>query len=280
LRNAGPRIGYWVSCGYNYFLPEAGLATVAVLADRGAEVVVLDNACCGLPAWVYGDTPAARRLALRNLERIGAAADCDYIVSDCASCASHLKEYEALLGDDRKHGEMASQLSSRVRSLSELLAAQADGRSLAVDAGPPPAGAAIVTYHEPCHLGARYQDIVREPRDLIRSIPGLRYVEMAESDSCCGAAGSYGIVNRGVSMRVLERKVDHIAKTGAAVVVTECPACMMQIEVGLRRRNLAVRVWNLSQLLEYALPSRAMRQRSSGVCPQQDLEGPEWKTSH
>lgn len=243
---AGPRIGYWVSCGYNYFLPEAAVATLAVLADFGADVVVLGNNCCGLPAWVYGDTPAARRLAVRNLEKLGAADDYDYIVSDCASCASHLKEYASLLSADSSHCESAAQFSSRVRSLSELLASQADGRQrLEVDL--------TVTYHEPCHLGARYQGVVREPRDLISSIPGVCFIEMAESDSCCGAAGSYGVVNRSVSMRVLERKIDNIAKTGASAVVTECPACMMQIEVGLQQRNLPIKVFSLSQMLRQSL---------------------------
>lgn len=236
------RIGYWVSCGYNYFIPHAGVATADILADLDAEVDVLGNNCCGLPAWVYGDTSAAQRLAVSNLKKIGHADDYDYIVSDCASCASHLKEYGQLLSKDAVHARAAEQFSKRVRSLSELLAPEVEGREW-------PMLDMTVTFHEPCHLGARYQDVVCEPRDLIRSIPGVRLVEMAESDSCCGAAGAYGIVNTDVSMRVLERKIDHIAETGATTVVTECPACMMQIEVGLRRRKLPIGTLSLSQLM-------------------------------
>ncbi len=93
----GLRVGYWMSCGYNYVLPEVGEATVRVLERLGMKVEVLDNCCCGLAAYTYGDLEAARRLARDNLQRVGDLDRYDVIVSECGSCSGHLKEYGELL---------------------------------------------------------------------------------------------------------------------------------------------------------------------------------------
>ena len=166
-------------------------------------------------------------------------------MSDCGSCSGHLKEYAELLKDDPEYAERAELLVSKVRSFSELLHA--------VGAEPPLGELAVkVTYHDPCHLGARYQGIVSQPRDLIRSIPGVDYRELREADWCCGAAGSYNFMHNDISMKILERKVDNIERSDADVVVTECPACMMQLSLGAKRRGLPTRVLSVSQLLQEA----------------------------
>ena len=198
----------------------------------------------------YGDVEGARLLARRNLEKLGNLDQYDYIVSDCGSCSGHLKEYADLLRDDATYSQAARQLVSKVRSFSELMGA------IGVKA---PLGelSATVTYHDPCHLGARYQGIVSQPRDLIGSIPGVEYRELPEADWCCGAAGTYNVMHNEISMTILERKAKNVEKSGADVLVTECPACIMQLSLGAKRRGLSTRVLSVSQLIQEA--ARAAR---------------------
>ena len=242
---SGLKVGYWISCGYNYMLPEVGEATVDVLEQNGMTVSVLPNNCCGLPVYGYGDVEGARLLAKANIEKLGDLGRFDYIVSDCGSCSGHLREYTELLKDDPEYAERAELLVSKVRSFSELL--HANGADTPLGEVP-----IKVTYHDPCHLGARYQGIVSQPRDLIRSIPGVDYRELREADWCCGAAGSYNFMHNEISLKILERKFENIERSGADVVVTECPACIMQLSLGAKRRGLSTQVLSVSQLLQEA----------------------------
>ena len=243
--SSGLKVGYWISCGYNYMLPEVGEATVDVLEQNGIEVTVLPNACCGMPVYCYGDIEGARLLAKGNLDKLGDMGQYDYIVSDCGSCSGHLKEYADLLKDDPEYAEKATALVGKVRAFSELMHALGVG----VPLGELPA---TVTYHDPCHLGARYQGIVSQPRELIKSVPGVDYRELREADWCCGAAGSYNFMHNDISMKILDRKTENVEKSGADVLVTECPSCIMQLSLGAKRRGLPTRVLSVSQLLQEA----------------------------
>ncbi len=111
---------------------------------------------------------------------------------------------------------------------------------------------ARVTYHDPCHM-SRYQDLVNEPRDIIRSIPGVEYRELPEADWCCGAAGTYNIAYYGQSMQVLNRKMENVKKTNADILVTTCPACYIQLAYGVRKRGLNCEVLDLADLIARAL---------------------------
>lgn len=249
------KVGYWISCGYNYMLPEVGEATVSVLRRAGASVEVLENSCCGLPAYGYGDVDGARALARGNLETMGDLSRFDYIVSECGSCSGHLKEYPELLAADREFAVRARRMAAKVRSFSEWLVERGVRAStLAEAAGPagprvPPNRPLVVTFHEPCHLGGRFQGVVRQPRDLLRSLPGVEFRELPDADSCCGAAGSYNMRNPEVSGAILARKMEKVATTGADVLVTECPSCMIQLSLGARRAGSSVRVLGISELL-------------------------------
>ena len=181
-------------------------------------VHVLDNCCCGLPAHTYGDDHATRRLAEKNLNLIDPG-ELDVIVTDCSSCAAFLKKYAALFAEGDPLHEKAGQLASRVRDLVEMLpsleARPGDRRE-----------PAIATYHDPCPA-SRGQKLVNEPREILRSIPGIEYRELPEADWCCGGAGSYALGHYDLSMQVLDRKIDNVEKTSAELLVTSCPACMI-----------------------------------------------------
>lgn len=268
-----PRVGYWISCGYNYVLPEVGEATVRVLERMGFAVETLDNCCCGLPAYGYGDTEAAARLARENLRRLGDVERFVAVVSECGSCSGHLKEYTHLLAEDPEWSGRARALVDKVRSFSEFVVEQG-GMEPLLDtsaaagmqnvAAPAAAAAsaqegaaegapAVVTYHDPCHLGRRYQNVVEQPRQILRSLPGVEFREMDESDSCCGAAGTYALLHPETSAAIIDRKTGFVKDTGAGAVVTECPSCIMQLRYGVHRAGLPLTVLNVSQLCDRAL---------------------------
>ena len=239
------RIGYFVSCGLSFQFPEVVEATLRVLNRAGCAVAVLDNTCCGRPASAYGDLDAARDIARRNVERLASAMHLDAIVSDCGSCSTYLKEYGELLSGDAGHAERAAALSRKVRSFSEFVAAISMGDHLApVEA--------TVTYHDPCHLSRRFANITAQPRALLRALPGLSFKEMAEADWCCGAAGSYTFLHHAEAKGILDRKMINVEKTGAAILATECPSCMMHLAFGARHKGLRVDVQHVSQILDRA----------------------------
>jgi glycolate oxidase iron-sulfur subunit len=238
------RVGYFVSCGLSFQYPQVVEATLRVLGRAGCAVTILDNTCCGRPAASYGDLDAARDIARRNVDRL-AAAPVDAIVSECGSCSAHLKDYGRLLEGDAAYAQRAAALAARARSFSEFLVAAGGAGPLAEVRG-------TATYHDPCHLSNRFAKITAQPRALLQSIPGLSYKEMPEADWCCGAAGSYTFLHHTEAAGVLDRKMANVAKTGAATVVTECPACMMHLGYGARRKGLPVVVRHVSELLDEA----------------------------
>ena len=244
------RVGYFVSCGLSFQFPEVVEATLRVLARNGCAVTVLENTCCGRPAYSYGDLDAARDIARKNLTRLAPAMGLDAIVSECGSCSAHLKDYGQLLKGDPVHVEQAAALSKKIRSFSEFLVELGVNGGLEALAG-------TVTYHDPCHLSNRFAKVTAQPRKLLKSIPGMTYKELPEADWCCGAAGSYTFLHHQEATGVLDRKMGNVEKTGAGILATECPACMMHLGYGARRKGLPVEVRHVSQILDQAYAAAA-----------------------
>ena len=235
------RIGYFVGCGTDVVCPQAAEASFRLLQLIGKSVTVLDNCCCGLPALTYGERAAAQKLAEKNLSLL-AAERFDMIVTDCSSCASFLKKYPTLFPAGDSRAAAATALAAKVRDLVEV-------------ATPPPAplpkdgGRIIVTYHDPCHA-VRGQKISQQPRKFLQSLPGVEYRELPEADWCCGGAGSFALSHYDLSRSILDRKMDNLVKTGAQVLATSCPACIVQLSYGVRLRNLPVRVCHISEVVK------------------------------
>jgi glycolate oxidase iron-sulfur subunit len=117
---------------------------------------------------------------------------------------------------------------------------------------PPRAGAQqLVTYQDSCHL-VHAQKVRSAPRELLRAVPGLELAELDAPDRCCGSAGIYSFAQREMSLRLLDDKMRDVASTGAPVIATANPGCMMQLEAGLRRHKLAGRVVHVIELLDEA----------------------------
>jgi len=239
----GHKVALFLGCAMNYSLPDACEAAIRVLVANGCEVSILDNVCCGLPAYAYGDTEALVRVAAKNLE-VFRAADADFIWTECASCSAFLKEYPRVLppGEERRAAE---ELAGKVRDFTEVAHSLRPLQGLGEMN-------VRVTYHDPCHL-SKYQELAEAPRELLRMIPGVEYVELPEADWCCGGAGSYNIAHYDLSMKVLDRKMDNIEKTQADVVATACPACMIQLAYGVRKRGLNMQVQHVAEALARAM---------------------------
>ena len=247
------RIGYFVGCGTDIMCPEAAHATLVVLHRLGRTVEVLENGCCGLPPLTYGDRTAARKLAERNIELLGKH-KFDLIVTDCSSCAAFLKKYPTLFDESDPRRNAAVTLAASVRDLVELAApagnAPLPSRRGGLKQPLPMAGQEklIATYHDPCHA-SRGQGIIEQPREILRATAGIEYRELPEADWCCGGAGSYALAHYDLSRKVLDRKIDNVESTGANLLVTSCPACIIHLSYGIRQRGLPTRVCHISELL-------------------------------
>ena len=242
-------VAYFLGCVQGVMMAEGCKATVEVLAENGCDVVIPKEVkCCGMPMVGYGFKDDARQMARHNVDLL-LGLNVEAIITDCATCGSSLKEYPQWLENDPEYAERAKQFAAKVRDISEFL----------VELGiRPPAGrvAARVTYHDPCHL-CRAQGIRSQPREVLLAA-GVELVEMEESDSCCGSAGTQLITHYHTSVGILDRKMDHVAATEAAIIASGCPGCQMQLNLGVKRRNLKARVVHPSQLL-----AQAYRQQSS-----------------
>lgn len=233
-RGAAPRkrVAYFLGCVTDNLFPPVGEAVIGVLEQNGYQVVVPENLCCGVAHRAYGDVAAAEELARQNLAVL-AGTGAELVVTDCATCAHTLREYGDLLADDPRHAAAAAELSGKVREVSQLLVEEgfADPRGAVEE---------TVTYHDPCHLG-RGMGVRAQPRQILRSIPGLEFRELPEADWCCGGAGSYNVTHHELSVRILERKMENFRQTGARLLATSCPSCLLQLGFGLRRGELAAR---------------------------------------
>lgn len=230
------RVAYYTGCLTNYVYPGTGLAVLDVLGRNGAEVVIPEQWCCGIPALASGDEASAVALAHRNIEAFQKAG-VDAIVTDCASCGSMLHDYADLIGT-REARIFADKVLDFSQLLDDAIDFQPGAREVPV----------VATYHDPCHL-RRGQGVHTAPRKLIRAVPGVELTEMNEADRCCGAAGSFNLTYYDLSTRIGKRKVENIRKTGAGLVVTGCPSCIMQLDHVLKLEQSPVQVMHLAELL-------------------------------
>jgi len=238
------RIGFFLGCAQSLLFADQSAATLRVLARNGCTVITpKEIECCGMPAKGYGRIDLAEKQARQNIS-IFERCNVDVVVTDCATCGSMLKEYGLLLAGDPEWAARADAFRRKVRDISEFL-------SQIPLVKPARRIEARVTYHDPCHL-RRGQQVWKEPRKLLSIIDGLELIELPEADWCCGSAGSQLITHHDTSRKVLDRKLDNVAKTEARILASGCPGCQMQLNTGLRRRGLSVRVVHPITLLDEA----------------------------
>lgn len=250
---AQKKAGYFTGCAARLFLPRLSRATRLVLARAGISVAAPRNFCCGMPHLTAGDEQTARKLARKNID-LYLSLDLDLVVTDCASCGAMLKGYLRLFAGDPGYGEKAAAFAAKVKDVSEVLA------EVLAQEGPgafPHIGRQEkirVTYHDPCHL-ARGQGIRLQPRRLLKEVLGVELAEMERPDACCGGAGTFFLTRPDLAAKVGEEKAKNILATGADLVVTACPGCLVYLTLALQRQGSSVPVYHLAELLAGRFPA-------------------------
>jgi glycolate oxidase iron-sulfur subunit len=237
------RVAFVAGCIANVAFARLNEATVRVLQKNGCEVVLPDGqGCCGALHLHSGLAGEAKKLARRNVDAI-LDGGFDAIITNAAGCGSTLKEYGELLDDDR-----GRRFAALMRDVTEFLA----GIELNPNMRPVEA---TVTYQDSCHL-AHGQKIRSAPRKLLNAVPGLQFREMPGADICCGSAGIYNVVENEMSMQILASKMKSVKTTGATIVATANPGCMLQLRAGVRLHGSGQRVLHVVEVLDEAYGGR------------------------
>jgi glycolate oxidase iron-sulfur subunit len=172
------------------------------------------------------------------------AEEYDAILTNAAGCGSTLKEYGELLAEDEQYRERAHRFTAKVKDITEFLA------SLELRPVMRPLDVAV-TYQDSCHL-AHGQKITSAPRKLIRLVPGVTFREMANPDTCCGSAGTYNVLQNEMATQILEHKLEKINATGASILLSANPGCLLQLRAGVRLFGHGQRVMHVVELLDMA----------------------------
>ncbi|MDB6024607.1 MAG: Fe-S oxidoreductase [Verrucomicrobiales bacterium] len=238
------RLGFISGCAMTAMFGETNQASVRLLNRAGYEVATPKTQnCCGALYAHSGQLELARECARKN---IAAFEDgkFDAIIINAAGCGSTLKEYDHLLHDDPVWAERAKKFSAKVKDLTEWMAPEmATCKTKPSDCK--------VTYHDACHL-AHAQRITKPPREIVKAVAGNNYVELAESDVCCGSAGTYNLTEPEMAERLQNRKIENILKSGAQIVVTSNPGCLLQIKAGLKKAGSTVEAVHIADFLDRA----------------------------
>lgn len=242
-------VGLHTGCVASVMQAPVNQMAIELLQHLGCEVVVpRGQRCCGAIHHHGGGAATAARFAQRNIE---AFADCDRIVTITAGCGAMLKEYRDLLHGDDEWSPRAAALAAKTRDVTELI----DELLSARDWPPRHRVECTATYHAACHL-RHAQRIAEAPLRLLRRIDGLTLVPLTEHDRCCGAAGTYNLEQPDMARRLAERKLSHIAATGADRCVVGNVGCAMQLAGEARRLGRPLTIVHPVELLHEAYVGR------------------------
>ncbi len=238
------RLAFFAGCVANVTFTALNEATIRVLTANGCEVVVPGGQfCCGALPTHAGVRDVARGLARRNIAAF-AAGDFDAVVTNAAGCGSMLKEYAHLFTPDEPEYAAALAFGKSTRDVTEFLAAH--GLS-----APLQPIQARVTYQDSCHL-LHGQKIREAPRRLLRAIPGVELVELPFADICCGSAGVYNVTQTKASLELLAEKMTFAESTGARIIATANPGCLLQLRAGAEIHHTGQEVLHVIELLDRA----------------------------
>lgn len=239
------RVAFFAGCIANVTFSKLNEATVRVLTANGCEVVVPQaQLCCGALAVHAGIRETARELARANIAAFGRD-QFDASLTNAAGCGSTLKEYPHLFSSTEPEYSAAVAFSRKVRDVTEFLA------EFGLTAKLKPL-TARVTYQDSCHL-LHGQKVREAPRELLRAIPGLEFVELPYADVCCGSAGVYNVTQTEAAMQLLAEKMNYATQTQAQVIATANPGCLLQLRAGVELHRTGQEVLHVIELLDRAL---------------------------
>ena len=239
------RVGVLLGCVQRVFFDDVNAATIRVLAAEGYDVVAPEaQGCCGALSFHSGRENEGLTYARRLIDEFEWA-DVEQIVVNVAGCGSSLKEYGHLLRDDPAYAERARAFSAKVRDVTEFLAEmepQAPRHPINLR----------VAYHDACHL-SHAQGIRRQPRAVLRQIPGMEVVDVPEGEICCGSAGTYNLLQPKAASELGERKARNILGTRPEAVVAANPGCLLQITSSLRRLGADIPTFHPVELVDASI---------------------------
>lgn len=234
------RVFFYPGCAVEYFFPQMGKALVEILEANGYIVDTPDkSACCGLPAIHAGDGKGGKSSIKTNLALMGNPEDYYAYLVLCPSCGLAIKDdYTHYTQDNPALFQKSGAISKKIVSMANFFEQEEIMPESATDLK--------VTYHTPCH---QKRGLGSGAETLLKAIFGDNFIPMEDSDVCCGFGGSWSVDFATVSKGVLEKKIDHIEATGADIVVTDCPGCVMQIGGGLSKKDSRIKTMHLTEFL-------------------------------
>ena len=242
------KTAFLTGCLMDVMFAEINKDTVDVLLACGCEVISpKKQVCCGSLHAHNGDMETAKKLARQNIDEFGKH-EYQYLISNSAGCGAFMKEYGHVFADDPEYAYKAKEFSGKVKDITEFLDIEKPVEYFDQIKE-------TITYHDACHL-AHTQKVVSEPRNVLKSIPGLKTNELQESNWCCGSAGIYNIVRYDDSMKILERKMENIKNSGAEIVITGNPGCIQQIKYGAGKFNVNVKVLHTVTIIKKAIDAK------------------------
>ncbi len=243
IENPKVRAALFAGCLVDFVYPEQGKAMSNVLRGHGVTVdFPMEQTCCGLPVMATGDENTAKEIAIQNVKAL-TEGNYDYVVTLCASCASHIKEnFPKLLIGEPGLGASARRLADRIIDFSSFMV-----NVLGVKPDAFRGSRRKAAYHAPCHL-CRGLKVTVEPRKLLETA-GLEYVASKDEEVCCGFGGYYSVEFPMLSGKLLERKLDNVEAAGADILVTDCPGCVLQLRGGIRKRKGKMEVRHMAEVV-------------------------------
>ena len=241
------RVGYFSGCMNEFATPQLGVKTVEFLNRHGVEVVMpRAQGCCGAAIFLgAGDFDTAMKLADSNVK---AFEGFDYIVTDCATCTCALEEYQRFLADTPERKETYAKFASKIRHVTQFLIDVLKLPASAFQTAEAVKGKRL-TWHDPCHLN-RHLGVKEQPRRMLESLDGARYVEMPNADRCCGMGGQFNLLNYELSMKIAARKAESVEAAEADIVVTACPGCQFQLLDILAQQKKPQKVMSLMEVIQ------------------------------
>lgn len=238
------QVAFLTGCVQSVIFPETNAATIRVLAENGCKVIIpKGQGCCGALSVHSGRLSEGRDFARHNAD-VFEDYDVDAVIVNSAGCGSTMKECGELLKEDATCAGSAEKLSAKTKDVMEFLAdvgLSGNLNELKLK----------VTYQDACHI-AHAQRIKAHPRKVIKQIPGIEFVELPESDLCCGSAGIYNMVQPEMSEKLLNRKIANLKETGADILVAGNPGCLLQIRKGIKQNGLNIKTAHPVELLDWA----------------------------
>jgi len=239
------RVALLTGCIQNVFFSETNISTISVLKKLGCEIVIPgEQSCCGALSVHTGRLGEGRDFA-RKIIDIFSSLDVDAFIINSAGCGSAVKEYAYLLSEDPNYSQKAKRLAEKTKDIMEFIDEIGIDRNLNVLN-------MKITYQDACHI-SHGQNIRSAPRNILSKIPGLELIEMKNSDTCCGSAGLYNILQPDLAEDILAKKIESIENTSAECIVAGNPGCLLQIQKGLRERKRNLKIAHPIEILDKSL---------------------------